>query len=64
MSEHGEQFRAILNAIRMLSESQGKMTVEDIKNETGIQSPEETLDQLNKRGFIYYVNSSEFKLTP
>lgn len=59
-----DQYHTILESIRKLSQSQGKMTLDDIKEDTGISNLEEVLNQLRKRGIIYYVNSTEFKLTP
>lgn len=64
MVEKNDQLRLILEAIKKLSETQGKMTIEDIKRETGISKPDDILKELKSRGTIYYVNEKEFKKTP
>lgn len=64
MSDEDEQIQLIKAAIESLSKSQGKMTITDIKKETGIQDPTEILYYLDNCGYIYYVSPGEFKKTP
>lgn len=64
MSDKYEQIRLVQDAITSLSEKQGKMTIGDIQNETGIDDLTEILHDLDNCGYIYYVSGREFKKTP